>query len=203
MYDAVAATDMNNTYFQPNTALAQIQQGGNVKPLISGESFRIGDEVTVKGLSFKGLLKLPSLCAHARVTCKIVRFDAPLDQFPYKYFASLKYTDIRRELLNPQRARVVKSKTWNLNHRAYSRDVTREVEMYVPLKDKKIRYKEPDALFNDLSCAIADFQDSFYMLVCFSDTTHPQAGFAPPIPTATANLFPHIHGRFVCYYKDS
>lgn len=202
-YDAVLAIDYSNSYFAPFTALAQVTAGGLPKAVEAGEGFRIGEEVTVKGMSFKGLLKLPALCAHAQVTFKIVRFSAPLGQHPYKYFASLKYTDIRRELINPMRASVVKSVTVNLNHRAYSRDVTRVIDMYVPLKDKKIRYKQASDLLNPLSCAIADFQDEFYMLVCFSDVAHPQAGFQPPIPTATANLYPHIHGRFVTYYKDS
>lgn len=204
MYDSVAATDMSNSFFAPHTALAQIQVGGNIKPLVSGEGFRIGDEVTVKGLAFKGLVKLPALCAHALVTIKIVKFAAPLQQMPYKYFTDLKFTGIRRDLLEPHRAHVVKSMTINLNHRAYSRDVTRMVDLYVPLKDKKIRYKEPSKLFNPLGCAIADFQDEFYMLVAFSSAAHPSgAGFVPPITPAIASTFPHLHGKFVCYYKDN
>lgn len=204
MFDAVAAVDYSNTFFAPNTALAQINAAGVApKPLVSGESYRIGDEVTVRGLSFKGLLKLPALCAHAVVTIKVVKFSAPLQQAPYRYFASLKWTNIRRMLLEPHRAKVVKSVTMNLNYRAYSRDATRVVDIYCPLKDKKIRYKDPTALLDPLSCAIADFQDDFYMLVAFADTTHPAGGFVAPIAPAQANLFPHLYGRWTCYYKDS
>lgn len=200
--DAVLAVDYSNTFFSPNTRLAQVSAGGLPKAVESGEGYRIGDEVTVKGISFKGQLKLPALCAHARVTIKVVKFKAPLQQMPYKYFASLKYTGIRRELLEPHRAQVIKSVTYNLNHRAYDRDVTKQVDIYVDLKNKPIRYKEPGQLFNPLSCAIADFQDEFYMLVMFSDATFPPGGFQPPIATATANLYPHFYGRLVTYYQD-
>lgn len=204
MFDSVSGIDVSNSFFAPNTALEQVQAGGLPKAVVSGESYRQGDEVTVTGLSFKGLLKLPELTSHALITIKIVKFAAPLQQLPYKYFTSLKYTGIRRDLVEPMRATVVKSMTVNLNHRAYSRDVTRMVDMYVPLNDKKIRYKEHARLLNPLDCAIADFQDEFYMLVAFSSASHPSgAGFPSPIPTAQANLFPHLHGRFVCYYKDS
>lgn len=203
MFDAVNGVDFSNSYFAPRTALQQTLTQGHPRPIDAGEGFRIGDEVTVKGLSFKGLLKMPAACAHAQVTVKVVRFSAPLQQQPYSYFASLKYRELRRELPNNTRASVVKSITLNMNHRAYSRDVTKVIDIYVPLKDKKIRYKEPALLFNQLSCAIADFQDEFYMLVIFSDTTHPAAGFQTPIPVATANLYPHLYGRWTCYYKDS
>lgn len=204
MYDAVTALDMNNSYFAPNTVPAQAQQAGQPRPVNTGSGFRLGDQVTVTGIGFKGLLKLPELCAHATVTIKLLKFDAPLGRPPWAYFASLKRTGIRRQQLEYNRAKVMKSITVNLNHRAYSRDVTREIDMYVKCKDKKIRYKKLDDLNSRIGpCVIADFQDEFFMLVAFSDATHPLTGFPSPIPIGQANIFPHLYGRMVCYYQDA